>query len=92
MAALGLCVWWHWGQGAELAQPLIITDSKQLELFRPIFPPSSDGQRVHFGMRRDGRGDEKERREERWTKTVILIFGGDDGGSVRGAGDLETGL
>lgn len=28
---------WHWGQGAELArvertQPLVITDSKQLEL------------------------------------------------------------
>ena len=63
-----VCVWWHWGQGAELAraertQPLIITDSKQLVLFRPIPPPRSDEERVHFGMRRDGQGDEKERRD-----------------------------
>ena len=66
-------MWWHWGQGAELAQPLIITDSKQLELFRPIFPPSSDGQRVHFGMRRDGRGDEKERRDGQKLSSLFSV-------------------
>lgn len=56
-------MWWHWGQGAELAwvectQPLIITDSKQLVLLG-LFSPS-DGERVHFGIRRKGREDEKE--------------------------------
>lgn len=55
-------MWWHWGQGAELAwvertQPLIITDSKQLVLLCLSSP--SDGERVHFGVRRKGREGEK---------------------------------
>lgn len=55
-------MWWHWGQGAEFAwvertQPLIIIGSKQLVLLG-LFS-LSDGERVHFGIRRKGRKDEK---------------------------------
>lgn len=56
-------MWWHWGQGAELAwvectQPHIITDSKQLVLLG-LFSPS-DGERVHFGSKRKGSENEEE--------------------------------
>lgn len=58
-------------------QPHIITDSKQPVLLG-LFSPS-DGESVQFGIRRKGNENEK---ECGWTKSLILILGVDNGGSL----------
>ena len=60
---------------ADCTQPLIITDSKQLVLLG-LFS-LSDGERVHFGIRRKGRDDEEEEGREslKMDKDFQFYFG-----------------